>query len=249
MLIKTLYQALVRYYDEDPHRDFNSPTVLLTAPTGKAAYNISDQALHSAFHLPVNHSKITELSADVMHSISVALAELKVAIIDEISMVSSRVFSWVDKRLKDTFNSDKAFGGLHVIIFGEFLQLPPVMGSFIYAKSANTAETLILSLRFQTLWNSFKVFRLTETMRQRDDALFATALNNMALGTMKEENISIFVNRTFPMLPSEAQSSRENKLIQLYSTNNAVAACNEAVLATLNTETFESICFDRVVGN
>ncbi|KAI8327645.1 hypothetical protein EDC96DRAFT_549567 [Choanephora cucurbitarum] len=41
MLIKTLYQALIKHYDEDTNRDFNSPTVLLTAPTVKAAFNIN----------------------------------------------------------------------------------------------------------------------------------------------------------------------------------------------------------------
>ncbi|OBZ80775.1 hypothetical protein A0J61_11176, partial [Choanephora cucurbitarum] len=95
MLIKTLYQALIRHYDDDTNRDFNSPTVLLTAPTGKAAFNINGQIVRSAFHLPVNHSELNELSSEVSHSIGVALVDLKVVIIDEISMISSRLFSWI----------------------------------------------------------------------------------------------------------------------------------------------------------
>lgn len=50
MLIKVLYGSL----NCDRNRDTTFPTVLLTAPTGKAASNIIVQTIHSAFSLPVS---------------------------------------------------------------------------------------------------------------------------------------------------------------------------------------------------
>ncbi|OBZ82815.1 ATP-dependent DNA helicase PIF1, partial [Choanephora cucurbitarum] len=230
MLIKTLYQALVKHYDEDVDRDFNSPTVLLTAPTGKAAFDINGQTVHSAFHLPINHAEMNALSSEASHSIGVALADLKVHDIYKSA-------SWIDKRLREICNSEQPFGGRHVILFGDFLQLPPAKGSPIYAASSNNVSAILTILRTQDTCSSFKVHKLTEIMRQRDDALFAQALNNMALGSMTQDDISIFRGRLFSSLPLNIAKDRDNCIIKLFSTNDAIAG-----------EYFQSDCHDQVVG-
>ncbi|OAD81569.1 hypothetical protein PHYBLDRAFT_139117 [Phycomyces blakesleeanus NRRL 1555(-)] len=57
----------------------NTPSVLLCAPTRKAAFNISAQTLHNTFSLPVTQRGIEglmQLSTDGSHSMSIALADL-----------------------------------------------------------------------------------------------------------------------------------------------------------------------------
>lgn len=111
MLIKALYQSLIREFDHDRTRNMKTPSVFLCAPTGVAACNIGGQTLHSTFQFPNNQSILNRLSADVSHSMSVALKDLKFVITDEISMVSIQHFDFIDKRLKDMFDPNKPFDG------------------------------------------------------------------------------------------------------------------------------------------
>lgn len=162
LLIKALYQTLIRHYDKNLNRDLNSQSVLLCAPTGKAAFNIQGMTLHSAFHLPLNQAELQQLSSSVSNSMAVDLVDLKVVIIDEISMVSSRSFLWIDQRLRDIFLQEKSFGGKHVILLGDFWQLPPVHDSTIFDPYRNDP---LKRLKCIDIWNTFKVHYLTTIMR------------------------------------------------------------------------------------
>lgn len=78
-LIKAVYQTLVRYFDSRRQRNMQSPSVLLTAPTGKAAFNMSGQTLHTCFQRPASErdsTGLTTLSASISQSMSVALSDL-----------------------------------------------------------------------------------------------------------------------------------------------------------------------------
>ena len=53
---KALYQAALKYYNTRAGDDFHQVKVLLLAPTGKAAYTIKGNTVHSAFAVPANQS-------------------------------------------------------------------------------------------------------------------------------------------------------------------------------------------------
>ncbi|OBZ80978.1 ATP-dependent DNA helicase PIF1, partial [Choanephora cucurbitarum] len=82
----------------------------------------------------------------------------------------------------------------------------------------------------------------------RDDALFAQALNNMALGSITQDDISIFRGRLFPSLPLDIANDRDSCIFKLFSTNDAVNSCNADILAQIAGEYFQSDCHDQVVG-
>ncbi|KAI9364144.1 hypothetical protein BD770DRAFT_439825 [Pilaira anomala] len=73
---------------------------------------------------------LPELSASISSTISVELSELQVVILDEISMISLRQMLWIDRRLQDTLHVNLLFRDKHVLVFGDFLQLPPVHSFF-----------------------------------------------------------------------------------------------------------------------
>ena len=127
-LIKTLYQAINQYYRHLRGEQGNSIRALLCAFTGKAAYIINGMTLHSAFQLPVSQlsGPMAELSADVANTIRSKLQDLKVLIIDEISMVGQKLLQMVNIRLQQIFNNDLDFGGVDLITIGDFNQLPPI---------------------------------------------------------------------------------------------------------------------------
>jgi len=89
-LISAINQSLLRIYNSQPGTRPDSVKVLLCAPTGKAAFNIGGMTLHTTFSLPVNQCKtdVKNLSPDLRNTLHSKLEDLKVVIIDEISMVS-----------------------------------------------------------------------------------------------------------------------------------------------------------------
>ncbi|MCX7315993.1 MAG: DEAD/DEAH box helicase [Hyphomicrobiales bacterium] len=74
-------------------------TQAIVAPTGVAALNAGAQTIHSFFHL----------------------------IIDEISMVRVDVMDAIDARLRQIRNDQRPFGGVQIVMVGDFMQLPPVV--------------------------------------------------------------------------------------------------------------------------
>ncbi|KAI8119873.1 hypothetical protein CVS40_8790 [Lucilia cuprina] len=88
--------------------------VLLCAPTGKAAFVIGEATLHAMFSLPIYQlsGEIRPLSNDVVNSLLAKFMDLKVIIVDEISMVGAKMLGYLYATLKQIFKSRAAFGGI-----------------------------------------------------------------------------------------------------------------------------------------
>ena len=108
--------------------------------------------------------------------------DLKLIIIDEISMVGIRMFGHLDARLKQIFKNTEAFGGLSILVFGDLKQLPPVGDKWIFNTNTSNPYGIIVG---EALWQKFSFYELTEIMRQREDRRFAQALNSIAADRMK----------------------------------------------------------------
>ena len=78
-VIRVLYEGLVIYMNSLPGTKPDAIKVLLTAPTGKAAFNIRGMTLHFAFALPVTefNGEMPNLSSDVCNTLRSKLSCLK----------------------------------------------------------------------------------------------------------------------------------------------------------------------------
>ena len=88
--------------------------VLLTAPTGVAAFNINGMTLHSALLLGCNrYTGFQPLSNDRLTTLS----KLMLIIIDEVSMVGSNMLLEIHKRLQQIkgVTSETMFGNVSVV--------------------------------------------------------------------------------------------------------------------------------------
>ena len=119
-VIQTLYQLLNLYFDSVPGPQSDKEKIILSAYTGKAVYLIGGTTLHTAFALPVDQygGQFVDLGAEIANNIREELHDVKLLIIDEISMVSSKLLSMIDTRLRQIRGIDKNFGNLSVIIVG-----------------------------------------------------------------------------------------------------------------------------------
>ena len=88
------------------------------------------------------HSKLLPLNDASKSELRSKYSEVEVVIIDEISMVSSKLFYQVHKRMNEIFcpGQDFSFGGKSIIICGDLYQLPPVRAKPVFI--FNETETM-----------------------------------------------------------------------------------------------------------
>ena len=105
-----LYEALIRYLNSTAGENPDDVKVVKTAPTGKAAFNR-------------------------LNTIRSQLKKLNVIFIDEISMVGSGMFNFLNLRLQQIMETKEPFGGISMITVGDLFQLKPVFDKWIFENS------------------------------------------------------------------------------------------------------------------
>lgn len=167
--------------------------VLVCAPTGAAAYNISGYTLHAAFLLPVNVRNTDDyipLSGERLAALKETIGNVKVVIIDEISMVGSDMLLTVHRRLCDVMGNDQPFGCVSILAVGDLLQLPPVAQKSVFLCPSDEMAAL-----YGTLWNHFRIIELQEIQRKKNDTMFASLLNRIRSGAYTDKDIAVLKER------------------------------------------------------
>ncbi|XP_061175632.1 uncharacterized protein LOC133184560 [Saccostrea echinata] len=228
-LIKCIfYEAtrLLAHVSENP----DDLTVLLTAPTGTAAFNINGLTIHSALgifkSLSVNHALLSE---EKMNKLRSKLENLQILIIDEISMVNKRLLFFVHERLRQLKKMPEncVFGGVSVIAVGDFYQLPPVR-----TKRSDKLYVNDPSNPVNQLWNDlFTIVELDEIMRQREDSLFAELLNRLRV---KKGNETLLQCDKESLQKCIRDGPRE--ALHIFSTNEEINAYNNEMIFEICSE-------------
>lgn len=139
---------------------------LLLAPTGVAATTIGGETIHSALRIRETFGAFQSL-AFYDHEFFESLKTIDTLIIDEISMVSSALFSFISDMFSVIQQQTIAFGGLNIIVVGDLAQLPPVTGLPVYKSSE---------------WKLFYPLFLRQPQRQIQDKEYYNALQEIRLG-------------------------------------------------------------------
>jgi ATP-dependent DNA helicase PIF1 len=98
----------------------------VTAPSGIAAINVGGTTLHSFAHLGLGKSGWLGYIRQLDKQAKQRWLDLDVLIIDEISMLGVDLFVKVDQIAQHARRNSRPFGGLQIILCGDFCQLPPV---------------------------------------------------------------------------------------------------------------------------
>ena len=176
-------------------------TCAVAAPTGLAAYNVGGVTAHRLFQLPIQHEgksatywSLSKASHKVM---KIELQDLKMVIIDEVSMVSSLNLAYIHMRLNDIFESDDWFGGKNVLFVGDILQLPPVNGNPVFEKVPQTTlKFRVGSIGAVNIWRDTVTYdELTINERQKTDPKFSEMLDCVRRGFPNDETLSTLYER------------------------------------------------------
>lgn len=150
----------------------NKKQYFLTALTGCAATLIGGRTLHSALGLRPGNTPISTIVNKIKEynkPLYSKLVSLELLIVDEVSMMSDDLFEKVSLLFQEIRQNDKPFGGVQLVLSGDFAQLGPVTGDFCF-KSPLWSRTIE------------QVCELHVIIRQSNDELFRQILKFLRKG-------------------------------------------------------------------
>jgi len=160
------------------------------ALTGCAAIllNCNARTLHSWSGIKLAKGEKKDIVSSVIRNKTATKTwrQVDILIVDEVSMLSKKVFEIVEEIARVTRLSALPFGGIQVIFTGDFFQLPPV-------GSEGDKETEQFCFE-SPVWNT--VFKMEnhiqlKTIFRQSDPLYVSILNQIRIGNLDTENINL----------------------------------------------------------
>jgi len=161
--------------------------VLLMALICKTAFNIEGSMIHSTLNIRVQQSlySLPNLSSDSLNRFTCQCEQLQLVMIDEISLVVTKMYNVIDNRLRSIKHIQNIFfGGVDVIMTSDFLQAPPMKDSLIFQNIKDNVNTLA-----PNFWQTYvQCYKLNKVMQQFD-MIFIQTLNKFHTTTKNTKGI------------------------------------------------------------
>lgn len=193
--------------------------VSVTATTGLAATHLGGTTIHSWAGIGIHDVLPKDFTDHMAKGRREIIEKTDVLIIDEISMLHDFRLDLVDQVCRGVRGKDEPFGGLQVIMSGDFFQLPPVnrndsrAGSFVVDSQA---------------WRELDpVICYLEEQHRQDDEELLEILNALRSGDIRRRHAEKLLSRI------DAEPADETALTELHTVNIDVDRINEAQLDTL----------------
>ncbi|EEB08617.2 pif1 helicase Pfh1 [Schizosaccharomyces japonicus yFS275] len=179
VLLRKIIKTLKTRFHSDPDR------VAVTASTGLAACNIGGVTLHSFAGIGLGKDSAVDLVKKIRKNKKCMQRWLRtrVLVIDEVSMVDAELLDKLEEIARILRNNGRPFGGIQLVLTGDFFQLPPVPDSGKEARFCFESKTWESALDYTIC--------LTHVFRQKDEG-FVKILNELRLGKLSRESIQKF---------------------------------------------------------
>ncbi|GAN09656.1 DNA repair and recombination protein pif1 [Mucor ambiguus] len=156
--------------------------VAVTASTGLAACHIGGVTVHSEFGIGLGDKDVDYYVKTIgkQGKNFSKIVGLRVLVIDEISMIDGRLFDKISQIAQGLRKSDAAFGGIQLVLCGDFYQLPPINRNSRFVNYAFEADC----------WDSAiqETMTLTKAFRQTDQH-FTDILNELKRGVVSDQTL------------------------------------------------------------
>ncbi len=182
------------------------PDLIVTASTGVAAINVGGSTIHSFSGIGIGTKSAKQIAYSMHSEQRAKIAYCSRLAIDEISMLSADTLDLINDVFKILKRNDEPFGGIQLIVIGDFLQLPPVEKEGKEVRFAFESES----------WQeaNFQPVLLEEQFRQ-NDVDFLNDLNKIRFG----EAVDI------------VSTAKHDDALHLFALNYPADKYNEAKLA------------------
>lgn len=193
--------------------------ISVTATTGLAATHLGGTTIHSWSGMGVHDSLPNSFADHMAKGRREIIERTDVLIIDEISMLHDFRLDMVDEICRAVRKKDEPFGGIQLIMSGDFFQLPPIN------RGDSRAGGFVVN---SEVWQELQptICYLEEQHRQDDEKLL-DILNALRAGDLRRHHAETLLART-EVYPDEFE-----QLTELHTVNIDVDKLNEAKLAEL----------------
>ncbi|GLB36504.1 putative dna repair and recombination [Lyophyllum shimeji] len=212
----------------------------ITASTGIAAVNIGGSTLHSWAGIGLGDESWKQYAGKFFgqkkfRPVLDRWRNVRTLIIDEVSMIDGALFDKLENIAREVRHNEKPFGGIQLVLSGDFCQLPPVPGrdkkgqqiTPVFAFDAKTWHACVGS-----------PVMLTRVFRQKDEA-FVDMLNAMRFGQIDAKAVA-----AFSTLSRKVEYADGIEPTELFSTRQEVDNANASRLRQLNTESHTYVASD-----
>lgn len=244
---------LLRYIIQELRNKYGFAEVAVTAPTGIAAINVGGSTVHSFAGIGIGD---VERAAMVMKALKkkeivTKWRNLKVLIIDEISMLDIELFETLNDMAQKARKNDVPFGGIQLIVVGDFLQLPPVRSGaqFKVLNAPGPSLTEVRTERFcfeSYVWEASGLnamhgsIHLQEVVRQ-NDVDFINLLNSIRIGQTPPHLMKMLDD----CVVSKKREPTDGIIpTKLYCINKDVDEENKNRLAAIDSDEVNILCDD-----
>jgi ATP-dependent DNA helicase PIF1 len=180
----------------------NDKMISVCAMTGTASLllNCKARTLHSWSGLKLAKGERGAIIANVLRNRNAKAAwkACKILIVDEVSMMSLKIFELCEEIARIIRRSSQPFGGIQVIFTGDFFQLPPVGNS----GDPDSERFCFESPKWQTVFPKENHIELTTMFRQTDPK-YIEILSQVRRGQITEENSALLSERVKPGYSAE----------------------------------------------
>jgi len=200
--------------------------VAVTASTGIAATHLGGVTIHSWSGIGIKDD-LSDYDIELLtqkEHLWKRYDKTKVLIIDETSMIHGRVFDALDRLARAMKGNDSVFGGMQVVLSGDFFQLPPIV------KGGDEVSYVDSSHAWQAM--DARVCYLEEQYRQ-DDLSLLSILGEIRAGAVSTKTKELFEEMNGIQRKSKMTPTR------LYTHNVDVDVVNEKELEKLPGDIFE----------
>jgi ATP-dependent DNA helicase PIF1 len=188
------------------HCSLNNKKYQVCALTGCAALLLKCDArtIHSWSGIKIARGDSKMIISNVLKNRKAVAAwkRVQVLIIDEVSMMSKKIFEILEQLARVTRKSSAVFGGIQIVFTGDFFQLPPV-GNY------DDIDSQLFCFESE-LWQ--KVFALENNIElvkifRQTDPVYINILNEVRKGSISKENADIlkgYLSREYKSEDSDA---------------------------------------------
>jgi hypothetical protein len=254
----TVVHSICESLDKLAHDAGKLSPVLRAAPTGVAAHNIGGQTLHSLFRLPVKRFGYQALPSGALTALQTKFRHINYLVIDEKSMVSLIQLSWINIRLQEIKANDEDFGGINILLIGDFCQLPPVAAQPLFWREKKKKNPEAMTEREkerekarknkavnadiisgQRLYRLFdRTITLNVVKRQQgtnaEAVAFRNALANLRMNKSTVMDWQLLSSRVRAKVALKEDLSRFDDAVHIYQHREDVHAYNHQRLRDLN---------------
>jgi ATP-dependent exoDNAse (exonuclease V) alpha subunit len=202
----------------------------VTSTTGLAAVNIQGQTIHSWAGVGICNKPVEQVIENIFKrsALKKQIFNCKILAIDEISMLDAKTFDYIDTVLRQLKDESKPFGGIQVLLFGDFFQLPPVDKSNGFCFESDCWRELNLKTIF-----------LEKIYRQNDED-FIKSLNNMRLNQLTDADLKLFYNREVDY------NTNDSEVLHIFSTNREADSYNTKKFNSVESKVHRFKAVDKI---